>query len=119
MPRAVTGNFYGLMQTLYGQSEFGLPVGDPSLPDINLPGPPEAFFDDIHLTPALFGGIGYDQLADAQYAAFYQSRLDPTPPIYEADFDGDQDVDSDDLTHATLGWEARYGNDLGGNDFLL
>lgn len=116
MPRATTGNFYGLMQTLYGQSEFGLPVGDPSLPDINLPGPPEAFFDDIHLRPSFFGD-SYDQLAEAQYAAFYQSRLDP--PSFEADFDGDGDVDSNDLADATLGWEARYGNDLDGEDFLV
>jgi len=35
------------------------------------------------------------------------------------DFDGDGDVDGTDLTHPTLGWEARYGNDLGGGDFLL
>jgi len=117
MPRAVTGNFYGLMQTLYGQSDFGLLPGDPSLPDINLPGPPEAFFDDIHLRPSFIGGISYDQLAEAQYAAFYQSRLEP--PSFEADFDGDGDVDADDLADATLGWEARYGNDLDGEDFLV
>lgn len=36
-----------------------------------------------------------------------------------ADFDGDGDVDGADLTHPTLGWEARYGNDLDGGDFLL
>gem|GEM_PF-1976181 len=37
---------------------------------------------------------------------------------YAADFDLDGDVDSDDLTHPTLGWEARYGDDLDGTDFL-
>ncbi|MCH8840493.1 MAG: hypothetical protein IH831_07410 [Planctomycetes bacterium] len=37
---------------------------------------------------------------------------------YAADFDLDGDVDSDDLTHPTLGWEARYGDVLDGNDFL-
>ncbi len=36
-----------------------------------------------------------------------------------ADFDGDGDVDGADLTHPTLGWESRYGNDLDGADFLL
>ncbi len=36
----------------------------------------------------------------------------------KADFDGDGDVDSNDLTHPTLGWEARYGVDLNGLDFL-
>lgn len=35
-----------------------------------------------------------------------------------ADFDLDGDVDSDDLTDPTLGWEARYGVDLDGSDFL-
>lgn len=35
-----------------------------------------------------------------------------------ADFDGDGDVDSIDLTHPTLGWQARYGNDLDGANFL-
>lgn len=38
---------------------------------------------------------------------------------FAADFDGDGDVDSMDLTHPTLGWEARYGVDLDGDDFLL
>ena len=37
---------------------------------------------------------------------------------FDADFDGDGDVDADDLTHPTLGWQARYGNGLDGNDFL-
>lgn len=41
-----------------------------------------------------------------------------TAPSFEADFDGDGDVDGDDLTHPTLGWQARYGDDLDGNDFL-
>ena len=35
-----------------------------------------------------------------------------------ADFDNDGDVDNDDLTHPTLGWQARYGVDLDGQDFL-
>jgi hypothetical protein len=63
------------MQTLFGQSEYGLPPGDPSLPDINLPGPPEAFWDDIHLSFDLFGQeppFGYDLLAEEQYAVYYQ-----------------------------------------------
>lgn len=43
--------------------------------------------------------------------------------IYETisvpgDFDGDGDVDGNDLTDPVLGWEARYGTDLNGLDFL-
>jgi autotransporter-associated beta strand protein len=34
------------------------------------------------------------------------------------DFDGDNDVDSTDFNHATLGFKARFGNDLDGGDFL-
>jgi autotransporter-associated beta strand protein len=34
------------------------------------------------------------------------------------DFDGDNDVDSADFNHATLGFKARFGNDLDGGDFL-
>jgi len=81
IPQATTGNFYGLMQNLYGQSEFGLLPGDLSLPDINLPGPPEAFADAIHLRLSLLpeGNLSYNQLAEAQFAAFYQSRLMTIP----------------------------------------
>lgn len=35
-----------------------------------------------------------------------------------ADFDEDGDVDHNDLTDPTLGWEARYGTDLNGLNFL-
>jgi len=34
------------------------------------------------------------------------------------DFDGDGDVDGDDLTDPVFGWEARFGIDLDGSDFL-
>jgi len=82
IPRATTHSFHGLMQTLFGQSEYALEPGDPSLPDINLPGPPEAFFDPIHLSFDLFGQeepFGYDLLAEEQYAVFYQSHMVPEP----------------------------------------
>lgn len=50
-------------------------------------------------------------------AAFYIVDL-PTTSSFSADFDGDGDVDSDDLTDSNDGWLARYGNDLDGSDFL-
>jgi len=34
------------------------------------------------------------------------------------DFDSDGDVDGDDLYDPALGWQARFGNDLDGSDFL-
>ena len=37
---------------------------------------------------------------------------------YSADFDGDGDVDQDDLTDPVSGWQARNGVDLSGLDFL-
>jgi hypothetical protein len=37
---------------------------------------------------------------------------------FTADFDGDGDVDGDDLTDPVDGWETRYGNDLDGINFL-
>ena len=40
-------------------------------------------------------------------------------PELGADFDDDGDVDSDDLTDSVYGWEARFGVDLNGFDFLL
>jgi hypothetical protein len=35
------------------------------------------------------------------------------------DFDGNGLVNAADLTHPTLGWKQRYGNDLDGDDFLI
>lgn len=37
---------------------------------------------------------------------------------FAGDFDGDGDVDADDLTDPIDGWEARFGIDLDGSDFL-
>ncbi len=84
-PRVTTHSFYGFMQTLYGYSPNGIPPGDPSLPDINLPGPPEPFFDAIHFTWDMGDGspgpFGYDQFADEQFDVFYRSRVVPEPSI--------------------------------------
>jgi len=113
IPRATAGNFYGLMQTLWGTS---------ALPDVNLPGPSQAFFDAIHLTAFGPGPLGYDQLADAQYEAFYQSRL---AAVLDGDYNGNGIVDAADYTVWRNGgspdssqtgydlWKANFGNTSG------
>ena len=122
IPRATTHSFYGLMQTLFGQSEFGLAPGDSSLPDIHLPGPPEAFWDEIHLSFDMgFGGgpFGYDLLAEEQYDAFYKWRMEPVTGDFDSDGDGDgadflfwQRGDyPDPLSPSYLAaWEDRFGS---------
>jgi MYXO-CTERM domain-containing protein len=40
------------------------------------------------------------------------------PQALPGDFDGNGRVDGGDLDHPTLGWRARFGVDLDGNDFL-
>ena len=44
-------------------------------------------------------------------------RITTIAPL-SADFDGDGNVDGDDLNDPTLGWQARFGADLDGSDFL-
>jgi len=47
------------------------------------------------------------------------SRTDFTvSTLLLGDFDGDGDVDEDDLTVPALGWNTRFGIDLDGSDFL-
>jgi hypothetical protein len=41
------------------------------------------------------------------------------PVAVPGDFDGDGDVDGNDLTDPAVGWNARYGTDLDGADFLV
>ena len=40
-------------------------------------------------------------------------------PTLDGDFNGDGYVDANDLNDPTLGWKARYGVDLDGEDFLV
>jgi hypothetical protein len=42
-----------------------------------------------------------------------------TGPAIAGDFNGDGMVDADDLNDPVLGWKARFGDDLDGNDFLV
>lgn len=41
------------------------------------------------------------------------------PVAFPGDFDLDGDVDGDDLNASPLGWKARFGTDLEGEDFLV
>ncbi len=49
---------------------------------------------------------------------FYDLQLTIAGSNLPGDFDGNGKVDADDLTHPTLGWQARFGNGLDGADFL-
>lgn len=49
---------------------------------------------------------------------FYDLQLTIDGAALPGDFDGDGDVDDADLTNPAVGWQARYGNDLIGEDFL-
>jgi lysophospholipase L1-like esterase len=67
----VTGlNTHGLMQVAFGIPQLGIPAGDPSLPNNQLPSPNTVFADQIHLTRP-----GYDVLATDLYSQFYGPAL--------------------------------------------
>ena len=68
-------------------------------------------FDSVAL-PSLSAGL----LWDLDYGS--NDVLLSVVTAYPSDFDLDGDVDGDDLTDPTLGWQARYGNDLDGSNFL-
>ena len=73
------GDFNGLTQVAYGfdgvqvssyDPAFPISPGDPSLPDVQYPGPAVAYADAIHLTPEAFL-----LLAESQYDHFYEAVL--------------------------------------------
>lgn len=49
----------------------------------------------------------------------YSLQLTLDGAVLPGDFEGDGDVDIFDLTNPVLGWEARYGIDLDGEDYLV
>jgi hypothetical protein len=46
-------------------------------------------------------------------------NIELAPAPIAGDFDSNGLVNAADLTHPTLGWKQRYGNDLDGDDFLV
>lgn len=65
---------------------------------------------------------GYDDrqfIGNHSESGFYDLTLTLPGISPPGDFDQDGDIDGFDLTHPTLGWEARYGDDLNGGDFLI
>ncbi len=70
------------------------------------------------LTFAVTGGGDDLYLGEHAEQEFYDLQLSIEGVGFTADFDGDGDVDADDLNHPTLGWEARYGSNLDGANFL-
>ncbi len=75
--------YYGWAQVNFGYPDLGLPPGDPSLPNPNLPSPAFTFIDEIHYTPAV-----YVPFAQTLYDNFYDARLDP-PCVADVNADGE------------------------------
>jgi CubicO group peptidase (beta-lactamase class C family) len=70
------------------------------------------------LYPAGAGGVSIDAMT-ISYTGIEQPSIQPQIYGGLGDFDGNGLVDGVDLTHATLGWKARFGDDLDGRDFLI
>jgi hypothetical protein len=70
------------------------------------------------LYPAGAGGATIGEMT-IHYTGLEQGEL--LPQIYggPGDFDLNGLVNAEDLTHPTLGWRVRFGDDLGGHDFLV
>ena len=70
------------------------------------------------LTFAVTGSGDAQFLGEHAQQEVYDLVLTIDGIMFPGDFDGSGVVDNTDLTHPTLGWEARYGNDLHGDDYL-
>jgi len=93
-----------------GSGQFVPKLGD-SFDIFSATGGFSGMFDATNL-PSLSGGLQW-QLNPSGNTLF----LDVIGSL-SADFNGDGNVDGNDLTDPTLGWEARFGADLDGLDFL-
>ena len=84
------------------------------------------FTGTVNLGSILASGLSLAQAADALSSVTYvgaagtgEQRLLPSlAGAVDGDFNGDGAVDANDLNDPTLGWKARMGVDLGGDDFL-
>ena len=81
------------------------------LQTVDLPAVVHLITDDIYID------IQFDSWGRGPLSGAFFSYVRAANPL-AADFDFDGDVDNIDLTHPTLGWEARFGADLDGLNFL-
>jgi hypothetical protein len=70
------------------------------------------------LYPQGAGGVSIDSMT-ISYTGIEQASTQPQIYGGPGDFDSNGVVNGQDLTHGTLGWNVRFGNDLDGRDFLV
>ena len=76
-------------------------------------------FDAYRRGVAWIDDLTYSAVVDQGIDTPNPPRIDaPGGPVLRADFNEDGRVDNLDLTDANLGWEARYGVDLRGDNLL-
>jgi hypothetical protein len=68
--------------------------------------------NDIH-------GFRFNLFDSEQTMTISDFTVEVVTPSLDGDFDGNGVIDANDLDHPTLGWKARFGVDLDGDDFLV